>query len=104
MAMLMQELMLKGLTGLALLWVGGLIGIFLASYPGTPISRLLVSDIGPRIPVAGLKQVADYVGRTVGFDTIDDVERTLRSFTATFVKLTVAQMETYSHPSMVHGD
>ncbi len=71
--------------------MGGLIGIFLASYPGTPISRLLVNDIGPRIPVAGLKQVSDYVGRTVAFDTIEDVERALRCFTSTFGKLTEAQ-------------
>jgi len=45
--------------------MGGLIGMFLASYSGTPIQKLLVNDVGPRIPAAGLKRVADYVGRVI---------------------------------------
>ena len=71
--------------------MGGLIGMFLASYPGTPIHKLLVNDVGPRIPAAGLKRIADYVGRVVTFDSIDDMDRALRIFSAVFGKLTDAQ-------------
>jgi methylmalonyl-CoA mutase cobalamin-binding domain/chain len=55
--------------------MGGLIGMFLASYPNTPIHKLLVNDVGPRIPAAGLKRIADYVGRMVTFASIEDMAR-----------------------------
>ena len=50
--------------------MGGLIGLFLASYPGSPIHKLVINDIGPRIPAAGLQRVAAYVGQVVAFDSI----------------------------------
>ena len=71
--------------------MGGLIGMFLASYPGPPIHKLLVNDVGPRIPAAGLKRVADYVGRVVTFDSIEQTSNALRVFAATFGKLTDEQ-------------
>ena len=71
--------------------MGGLIGMFLASYSGTPIQKLLVNDVGPRIPAAGLKRVADYVGRVITFDSIEEMDRALRIFAAAFGKLTDAQ-------------
>ncbi|HCK82711.1 MAG TPA: alpha/beta hydrolase [Candidatus Competibacteraceae bacterium] len=79
--------------------MGGLIGMFLASYPGTPVHKLLVNDVGPRIPAAGLKRIADYVGRVVTFDSIDDMDRALRIFSAVFGELTDAQ---WRH-MIVHG-
>lgn len=68
--------------------MGGLIGIFLASYPRTPIHKLLVNDVGPRIPAAGLKRIADYVGRVIAFDSIEQMSDALRVFAAPFGKLT----------------
>ena len=53
----------------------------------------------PRIPAAGLKRIADYVGRVVTFDSIDDMDRALRIFSAVFGKLTDAQ---WRH-MIVHG-
>ncbi|MBK8537842.1 MAG: alpha/beta hydrolase [Candidatus Competibacteraceae bacterium] len=55
--------------------MGGLIGIFMASYPGTPIHKMVINDIGPRIPVAGLQRVATYVGQLVTYDSIERMER-----------------------------
>ncbi|CDI01821.1 putative carboxylesterase [Candidatus Competibacter denitrificans Run_A_D11] len=71
--------------------MGGLIGMFLASYPETPIHKLLINDVGPRIPAAGLKRVADIVGRVITFDSIEHMDRTLRIFAAVFGNLTDAQ-------------
>lgn len=84
---------LIGLLGLGRIdWIGtsmgGLIGIFLASYPRTPIHKLLVNDVGPRIPAAGLKRIADYVGRVIAFDSIEQMSDALRVFAAPFGKLT----------------
>ncbi|MER2529563.1 MAG: alpha/beta hydrolase [Candidatus Competibacter denitrificans] len=71
--------------------MGGLIGMFLASYPNTPINKLLVNDVGPRIPAAGLKRIADYVGRVITFASIEEMDRALRIFAAVFGQLTEQQ-------------
>lgn len=42
--------------------LGGLLGIVLAAQPGTPISRLVVNDVGPAIEPAALARIGDYVG------------------------------------------
>ncbi|MCC8988034.1 MAG: alpha/beta hydrolase, partial [Candidatus Contendobacter sp.] len=68
--------------------MGGLIGIFLASYPGAPIHKLVINDIGPRIPAAGLQRVAAYVGQVVAYDSIEKMERFMRTIAAPFGKLT----------------
>ncbi|MFZ1327280.1 MAG: alpha/beta hydrolase [Candidatus Contendobacter sp.] len=71
--------------------MGGLIGMFLASYPGTPLHKLIVNDVGPRIPAAGLKRVAQYVGQVIVWDSFEAMERSLRVYAAAFGKLTEAQ-------------
>lgn len=71
--------------------MGGLIGVFLASHPGTPIHKLVVNDVGPRIPVAGLQRIADYVGQVVAYDSIEKMERFMRTVGASFGKLTDEQ-------------
>ncbi|MCB1919707.1 MAG: alpha/beta hydrolase [Candidatus Competibacteraceae bacterium] len=71
--------------------MGGLIGLFLASHAGTPIHKLVINDIGPRIPAAGLERVADYVGQILVFESIDKMERFLRTIAAAFGNLTDEQ-------------
>lgn len=71
--------------------MGGLIGMFLASYAGTPIHKLLVNDVGPLIPAAGLKRIAKYVGQIFVWDTFEAMDQALRAFAAVFGKLTEAQ-------------
>ena len=71
--------------------MGGLIGIFLASYAGSPIHKLVINDIGPRIPAAGLRRVAAYVGQVMAFDSIEKMEKFLRAIAATFGKLSDEQ-------------
>ena len=71
--------------------MGGLIGMFLASYAGAPIHKLLVNDVGPFIPAAGLKRVARYVGQVVTWDTFDAMDSALRVYAAVFGKLTDEQ-------------
>ena len=90
MAMLMARLDAERID-----WIGtsmgGLIGIFLASYAGTPIHKLLVNDVGPLIPAAGLKRIAKYVGQQITWDTFDAMDRALRIYAPTFGKLTDVQ-------------
>ncbi|MFO1428681.1 MAG: alpha/beta hydrolase [Candidatus Competibacteraceae bacterium] len=71
--------------------MGGLIGMFLAAQPGTPVRKLVMNDVGPFIPKAGLQRIAEYVGKPVRFATLDEMERWLRLVAAPFGPLTDAQ-------------
>ena len=42
--------------------MGGLIGMGLAALPGSPISRLVLNDVGPSIDGAGIARIAGYLG------------------------------------------
>ncbi len=71
--------------------MGGLIGMLLAAQPGTPIRKLVMNDVGPFIPKAGLQRIADYVGKPVRFASLDEMERYMRLVAAPFGALTDAQ-------------
>jgi len=43
--------------------MGGLIGIALAALPESPISRLVLNDVGPAIDAAGIARIASYLGQ-----------------------------------------
>lgn len=58
--------------------MGGLIGMLLAAQPGSPIRRLVMNDVGPLVPKAGLERIAAYVGKDPVFEDIAAVEAYLR--------------------------
>jgi pimeloyl-ACP methyl ester carboxylesterase len=65
--------------------LGGLIGMTLAGFPGNPIRRLVVNDIGPVVPIPGLQRIGQYVAEMpAAFGTIEDAERYLRKVLAPF--------------------
>ncbi len=64
--------------------MGGIIGIFLAAMPNSPIRRLVINDVGPFIPMAALKRIASYVGKTIAFPDLASVEKYLRTIYAPF--------------------
>jgi pimeloyl-ACP methyl ester carboxylesterase len=69
--------------------MGGIIGMMLASLPGTPIRRLVLNDIGPLLPRAGLKRLADYLGQEPQvFVDLDDVVEHFRDIYAPFGPMT----------------
>ena len=74
--------------------MGGLIGMMIAASPATQIDRLVLNDIGPEIPVAGLKRLADYVGQAPAFSSLGEVEDYLRVIAAGFGQLSDAQWRT----------
>ncbi|MES2355072.1 MAG: alpha/beta hydrolase [Pseudomonadota bacterium] len=71
--------------------MGGLIGMLLASLPGTPIRRMVMNDIGPFIPKAALERLKEYVGQAPTFDAIEALEAYVRKISAPFGPLTDAQ-------------
>jgi pimeloyl-ACP methyl ester carboxylesterase len=51
--------------------LGGLIGLTLAAQPGSPIKRLVLNDVGPKLNSEALARIGEYVGKPVRFATVD---------------------------------
>jgi pimeloyl-ACP methyl ester carboxylesterase len=64
--------------------MGGIIGMTLASLPKTPISRLVLNDVGPIIAAASLERIGKYVGMAPVFPGIDAAEQYVRAVSAPF--------------------
>ncbi len=58
--------------------MGGLIGMLLAAQPKSPIRRLVMNDIGPFAPQAGIERISDYVGADPLFEDVAGLEAYLR--------------------------
>lgn len=59
--------------------MGGLLGIAMAGMPGSPVTRLVVNDVGPVIEPAGLARIGGYVGADPTFATRDGIASYMRS-------------------------
>ncbi len=64
--------------------MGALIGMALASMPGSPIDRMILNDAGPVLGAAALARIAGYVGDTPRFASVDEAEVFIRRITAPF--------------------
>lgn len=71
--------------------MGGLIGMALASQPETPITRLVLNDVGPVITAVSLERIGTYLGTAPRFDSIDQAEAFVRFVSAPFGNLSGAQ-------------
>ena len=79
----------------SLAWVGtsmgGLIGMMLAAQPGSPVTKLVMNDVGPFVTKAALERIAGYVGKDPSFADLAAVEAYLREVYAPFGTLPDAQ-------------
>lgn len=64
--------------------MGGLIGMVLASLPGTPVTRLLLNDIGPALDGTALNRIADYIGQDLRFPDYASGARFVREVSNSF--------------------
>jgi pimeloyl-ACP methyl ester carboxylesterase len=68
--------------------LGGLIGMVLAALPGSPIRRLVINDIGPYLPWAGLLRLGANLNEAPkSFETIEQAESYYRRVLAPFGQL-----------------
>ncbi len=74
--------------------MGGLLGMVMAAQPETPVTRLVVNDVGPVIEGAALARIAAYVGLDPAFDSFASLEAHIREVSAPFGTLTEAQWNT----------
>ncbi|MDE8346833.1 MAG: alpha/beta hydrolase [Acidocella sp.] len=87
---------LLAVIGRPVSWVGtslgGICGMMLAAAGNTPISRMVLNDIGPHIPAAALKRIRDYmVAAPERFASMPALEAHLREIHAPFGALSDAQ-------------
>jgi len=83
--------MLARLGGDEFDWVGtslgGLIGMFMAAQPNSPIRRLVINDAGPFIPKEAPRRMLTYVGTQATFPSLAEAEQYLRKILAPYGKL-----------------
>ena len=84
--------------------MGGLIGMVIASQKNTPITRLLLNDVGPVITAESLQRIGDYVGKAPRFDSYDQAEAYIRLVSAPFGSLTDGQWRSLTESSICQGD
>jgi pimeloyl-ACP methyl ester carboxylesterase len=71
--------------------MGGLIGMTLASLPGTPVKRLVLNDIGPVVTKVSLERIGSYLGRAPAFPDVETAVEYIRTVAAPFGKHTDEQ-------------
>ena len=59
--------------------MGGIIGMFLAGYPGSPVRKLVMNDVGSVLPQAALERIGRYLGKDPAFDSLDELDAAVRS-------------------------
>jgi pimeloyl-ACP methyl ester carboxylesterase len=64
--------------------LGGLIGMAIAAMNDSPITRLVLNDVGPVLTAASLGRIASYLGKVPLLPTIEAAEQLVRATSAPF--------------------
>jgi len=64
--------------------MGGLIGIGLAGQQQSPIGRLIINDVGPRLDAAAILRIGQYVGEPISFASVDQAVDYVSAIAAPF--------------------
>lgn len=73
--------------------MGGLIGMLLAAEPLSPVTRMVMNDVGPFLPAAALGRIASYVGGDPHFSSTKELDAYLREIYAPFGPFTDEQWQ-----------
>jgi pimeloyl-ACP methyl ester carboxylesterase len=71
--------------------LGGICGMMVAAGEGTPLRRLVLNDVGSRVPAAAAERIAAYMSQNFTFEDMPALEAHLRLVHAPFGSLTDAQ-------------
>ena len=96
--------LLARLNAQTLDWVGtsmgGLIGMGLASLHGSPIRRLVLNDVGPRMELAALQRIGQYLGLPLRWNSFEEAAEALRLLTLGFGPHTREQWHALTRPQL----
>ena len=84
--------------------MGGLIGMMLAGLEASPIERMLLNDVGPKIDPAFLVRLMTYLGKPIVFSSKSEGLAYMREVTATFGRHTPEQWDQYNSPQLIEKD
>ncbi|WP_354683929.1 alpha/beta hydrolase [Cupriavidus necator] len=71
--------------------MGGLIGMGLAGLPKSPVRKLLLNDVGPKIAASAVERIGAYLGLPVRFKTFEEGLAYLQTISASFGRHTPEQ-------------
>ena len=80
--------------------MGGLIGIALAGLPNSPITRLVLNDVGPAIDPAGLARIGEYIGKPLTWASEDEAADYLLTISEGFGPHTRAEWLALTRPML----
>ncbi len=80
--------------------LGGLIGMMMAAMPNTPIARLVLNDIGPQVPLAALKNMANYVNVNPSFFNKEEAVLYYKTLYKDFGNLSESEWLTFTEHSI----
>lgn len=83
--------------------MGGILGMVLAALPRSPITRLVVNDVGFHIPKASLERIGAYLGQSPAFQSLDEVIAAVRKVSP-FGNLSEMQWRDYTVPLVKQGE
>jgi len=80
--------------------MGGLIGMMMAALPNSPISRLILNDVGPQVPLSGLRRIAKYADTHHKFATVAEATQHYKEIYKSFGQLSESQWTTFTEHSI----
>lgn len=96
--------LLARLNATTLHWVGtsmgGLIGLALASLKQSPVSRLVLNDVGPAIRFEAIERIGTYLGAPLRWNTVDEAADYLWSISQSFGPHTREQWLALTRPML----
>ena len=84
--------------------MGGLIGMVYAAMPNSPIRKMLINDVGPKIEPEAIKRLGSYVGQPFAFANRADALTRLNQICASFGEHTPEEWETYNGPMLTQRE
>ena len=81
--------------------MGGLIGLGLASLPGSAVRRLVLNDVGPTIQPAALQRIGGYLGQPAHWRSLDEAADALWAISQGFGPHTREQWLQLTRPQLV---
>ena len=80
--------------------MGGVIGMLLASLPGSPVRRLVLNDISPQVQVAAIARIAGYLGVAQHWASLDEAADALLAISRGFGPHTREQWLALTRPML----
>jgi pimeloyl-ACP methyl ester carboxylesterase len=83
--------------------MGGQIGIGLSSLPDSPVKKLVLNDIGPKLDIVAIERIGSYVGKGIAYDTYEEAEQYIKSVSVTFGAHADAEWHKFCSDVLVQG-